>query len=219
MIDLHTHTLLSDGVLVPSELVRRAEVIGYEVIGITDHVDVSNIDFVLGRIRKFYKELLNKTKIKILAGVEITHVLPSDFKGLVRYARKNGAQLVVGHGETITEPVKPGTNKAAIEAGVDILAHPGLISAEDAELAAEKGVLLEISARKGHCLGNGHVVKMAALAKAQLVLNTDAHAPEDLITRKLADAIAEGAGLNRNNINRIIVDFAEKFVRKLIKKY
>ncbi|MEK7309147.1 MAG: PHP domain-containing protein, partial [Nitrospirota bacterium] len=30
MIDLHTHSLLSDGVLLPSELIRRAYVIGYK---------------------------------------------------------------------------------------------------------------------------------------------------------------------------------------------
>ena len=46
MVDLHTHSLLSDGQLLPSELVRRAEVRGYEAIAITDHVDFSNIDLV-----------------------------------------------------------------------------------------------------------------------------------------------------------------------------
>ena len=43
-------------------------------------------------------------------------------------ARALGAQIVLVHGETIVEPVPPGTNHQAIEAGVDILAHPGLIS-------------------------------------------------------------------------------------------
>jgi uncharacterized phage-associated protein len=32
MIDLHTHTLFSDGELLPSELVRRAEMTGYEAL-------------------------------------------------------------------------------------------------------------------------------------------------------------------------------------------
>ena len=43
MIDLHTHSLFSDGALVPSEHVRRVEVLGYEAIAITDHADDSNI--------------------------------------------------------------------------------------------------------------------------------------------------------------------------------
>ncbi|HLE81453.1 MAG TPA: PHP domain-containing protein, partial [Dehalococcoidia bacterium] len=33
MYDFHTHTFLSDGVLSPIELIRRAHVKGYRVIG------------------------------------------------------------------------------------------------------------------------------------------------------------------------------------------
>ena len=68
---------------------------------------------------------------------------------------------MVVHGETIVEPVAPGTNKAAIEANADILAHPGIISTEDLLLAKEKGVTLEITSRKGHSLSNGYVAKEA----------------------------------------------------------
>ncbi len=39
MIDLHTHTFFSDGELAPSELVRRAYLKGYKVIGLSDHAD------------------------------------------------------------------------------------------------------------------------------------------------------------------------------------
>lgn len=217
MIDLHTHTLLSDGVLLPSELVRRAEVLGYRVIGITDHVDRSNIDFVLAGVLKVCKDLSKKSKLKILPGIELTHIFPKDFEDLVKYARKNGACLVVGHGETVVEPVRPGTNRAAIEAGVDILAHPGLITKKDAQLAAKKTVMLEISARSGHCLANGHVVKMALQTQAGLVLNTDAHTPDNLINQLKANLIAEAAGLNRDQIRRILIKKTENFVKQLTK--
>ncbi|MDY6863267.1 MAG: PHP domain-containing protein, partial [Thermodesulfobacteriota bacterium] len=50
MIDLHTHTILSDGELLPAELAARAENIGYEAIAFTDHVDPSNLDMVLPQI-------------------------------------------------------------------------------------------------------------------------------------------------------------------------
>ncbi len=43
MIDLHTHTTLSDGELLPAELVRRAEMSGYQAIALTDHVDSGTI--------------------------------------------------------------------------------------------------------------------------------------------------------------------------------
>ncbi|MFY9194440.1 MAG: PHP domain-containing protein, partial [Methanoculleus sp.] len=43
MYDLHTHTILSDGELLPTELIRRAAVLGYSTIAITDHADASNL--------------------------------------------------------------------------------------------------------------------------------------------------------------------------------
>ena len=42
LYDLHTHTILSDGEMLPTELVRRMAVIGYSTVAITDHVDTSN---------------------------------------------------------------------------------------------------------------------------------------------------------------------------------
>ena len=57
MIDLHTHTFFSDGVLCPSELVLRALNRGYKVIAITDHCDASNLEFVLSNLKKAVMEL------------------------------------------------------------------------------------------------------------------------------------------------------------------
>ncbi len=103
--------------------------------------------------------------------------------------------LIVIHGETLAEPVAPGTNRAALEADIDILAHPGLITLEEAALARERGIFLEISARKGHCLANGHVARTALEVGASLIVDTDSHGPGDLITRQQAERIAQGAGL------------------------
>jgi histidinol phosphatase-like PHP family hydrolase len=46
MIDLHTHTVFSDGELIPFELARRAENMGYKFIAFTDHMDFSSFDFI-----------------------------------------------------------------------------------------------------------------------------------------------------------------------------
>ncbi len=89
----------------------------------------------------------------------------------------------------------PGTNRAALQSPIDILAHPGLITAEEAALAAERGIFLEITTRRGHSLANGHVARMARETGASLVLNTDAHLCDDLVTNATARAIAAGAGL------------------------
>ncbi len=204
MIDLHTHSLFSDGVLVPSELVRRAVMKGYEVIAITDHADASNLDFTIPRVAAACKELNRRWKITALPGIELTHIPPETFAELTERARSLGAVIVVAHGETLVEPVHPGTNRAAIEARVDILAHPGMITKEEAELAVKNGVHLEITARKGHSLSNGHVAKIAGETGAKLVIDTDTHEPGDLITDEFAHTILLGAGLNAAAVAAIL---------------
>ncbi len=200
VIDLHTHTLFSDGALVPAESAQRAYAAGYRTIAFTDHADYSNIDFIIPRMVKVCNKISEKGNIFAIPGVELTHVDPFDIAQLSAEARKLGAKIVVMHGETLTEPVSAGTNLAAICAGVDILAHPGLITLKEAKLAAKKGVFLEITTRRGHSYTNGHVAAMAGKCGAQLVLNNDAHAPGDFVGRPLAINIARGAGLSEKEI-------------------
>jgi histidinol phosphatase-like PHP family hydrolase len=209
MIDLHMHSLLSDGQLLPSELVRRAVVKGYQALAITDHVDLSNIDWVISRLIKDCQELKKSFNIEIIPGAEITHVPPESIQSMAEEARRLGAKLVVVHGETIVEPVAPQTNLNALQSPIDILAHPGLITEEEVGLAKKNGIMLEITARKGHCLTNGHVAKMALKVGAGLVLNTDGHSPDDLITDDQARNIALGAGLSEDDFNQLNINTQE----------
>jgi putative hydrolase len=206
MIDLHTHSLFSDGELLPSELIRRFEEMGYSCVAITDHVDSSNLDFVVPRMVQVAKDLNPRQSVRVIPGVEITHVPLVLIESLVIKARELGAEIVLVHGETIVEPVPEGTNKAAILSGVDILAHPGLISREDVELAVEKGVYLEISSRQGHSLTNGHVARLAKDLGARLVLNSDAHSISDLMTRQSAHRVASGSGLGDDALDELLAN-------------
>jgi len=204
MIDLHTHTLFSDGALLPFELARRAEDVGYRVIGITDHVDSSNIDFVIPRIVKACNIINKNWKIKAIPGAEITHAPLREIRYLVRFARKKGAKIIIGHGETVTEPVLKGTNKEFIKAKVDILAHPGKISVEDIRLAKKNNVFLEVSARKSHSKGNKYVISSALKHGARMILNTDTHTPDNLITKQEATKFLHSQGLNYIDAAKII---------------
>jgi len=199
MIDLHTHSIFSDGVLIPSELARRAEFAGLTAMAITDHGDNSNIDFIIPRIVDISIELNQVLGLTVVPGIEITHVHPSLIERTVAKARSLGAAIVVVHGETLAEPVAEGTNAAALAADIDILAHPGLITENEAKIAAQKNIFLEISARAGHCLANGHVAAMAKASGAKLVINTDAHAPSDLIDSDKARRVVCGAGLTEQD--------------------
>ncbi len=206
MIDLHTHSIFSDGVLIPAELTRRYEAANYRAIAITDHVDQSNVDFIIPRIIKVSDELNRAQSVTVIPGIEITHVPPSLIAGLVRQARDLGARIIVLHGETIAEPVAPGTNRAGIEAGIDILAHPGLITPDEVRLAAEKGVFLEITARSGHSLTNGHVARLAIEKGARMVLDSDCHEPENIVTEAFAGKIIQGAGLPDGFLSKLLAN-------------
>lgn len=214
MIDLHMHTLLSDGVLLPSELIQRAYTMGYRALALTDHVDMSNIDFVVPRIVTVIKEISECSPVTVIPGAEITHVPPKLIPVMVKKARDLGAKIVIVHGETLAEPVTAGTNRAGIQAGADIISHPGLISAKDALLAKKRGVVLEITTRKGHSISNGHLARTALETGAQLVINTDSHAPEDLITLERAKMILRASGITGRNIDHIIGN-SEKLIHKI----
>jgi len=214
MIDLHTHTLNSDGELLPTELWRRAQVKGYRFLGLTDHVDISNFREVFARLKTAADSLNGGAPPYLIPGLEFTHLPPETIGSLAAQARSLGVPLIVIHGETLAEPVAPGTNRAALEADIDILAHPGLITLEDVLLAKERGIFLELSARKGHCLANGHVARLARKAGARLIVNTDSHGPGDLITREQAERVARGAGLADAEVASLFAD-AETFARRL----
>ncbi|MEM0350498.1 MAG: histidinol phosphate phosphatase domain-containing protein, partial [Archaeoglobaceae archaeon] len=187
-----THSVFSDGELIPSELIRRAASKGNKGIAITDHADFSTIPLILGNLQKL-REF--EFEIDFLIGVEITHVPPKLIGRAVELAWKEGAEIVLVHGETIVEPVLPGTNSSALDEEINILAHPGILNEEEAEKARENGIYLEITSREGHCLTNGHVARMAEIYSFNLVLNTDAHSPFDIIDDKMAEKILKGAGV------------------------
>jgi histidinol phosphatase-like PHP family hydrolase len=217
-IDLHTHTILSDGALLPSELLRRAEALGHRALAITDHADASNLAHIIESLREVLRAQPRDWETRLIVGVELTHVAPASIDPLARRAKRLGAELVVVHGETIVEPVAPGTNRGAVEsAAVDVLAHPGLMTAEEARLAAERGCYIEITARKGHSLTNGHVARICREAGAAMVLDTDAHAPGDLATLAFARSVAAGAGLSDDEIEAATRTHPEAVLQRVLR--
>jgi len=209
MIDLHTHSVLSDGGLLPAELARRAYVAGYKAIAITDHVDSGNLAIVLAQLIKVSRDLNRYMRIKVLPGVEITHVPPQQIPELAELARKIGAKIIVVHGESPVEPVISGTNLAGLESDIDILAHPGLISEKEVKLAKRRGIYLELSARRGHSLTNGYVTKLARKIGTKLVINTDAHTSSELFTKEILRKVGLGAGLSEREFKDVLGNSSE----------
>ena len=201
MIDLHVHSVFSDGELIPSEIARRLSELGYSAFAITDHVDFSNMEDILSQLLKM-KDLEDYYSIKIIVGVELTHIPPKLIGRAVKDARDLGAELIVVHGETVVEPVAKDTNLFAVNEEIDILAHPGLVDEKTSEIAGENGVHFEITSRFGHSLTNGHVARMAEKFNVRLILNTDAHSPKDFLTKEMAEKVAKGAGTDLEKMLR-----------------
>lgn len=215
--DLHTHTIFSDGELIPAELVRRAMVLGHDVIAITDHVDMTNVEFVASNVARAVE--LCEDYIRVIPGVEITHVPPSRINHVAKLARKHGAQWIVVHGETVVEPVAPGTNRASAEdPEIDVLAHPGFITAEEAQLAADNGVIIEVTGRMGHNITNGHVVNVARSVGAEMVIDSDTHAPENLMDEAAALTVALGAGMTADEAERALHVTPYEAIRRIARR-
>jgi histidinol phosphatase-like PHP family hydrolase len=217
--DFHTHTSISDGALSPLELVRRALINGYHAIAITDHVGIGYLERLIAETAADCLLAQNHWNITAIPGVELTHLPAAAIAETAKKAKEMGAKVVVVHGETTAEPVEPGTNLAALKSPhVDILAHPGLLTLEEAKLAASNGIYLELTARKQHSTTNKHVAEMARLAGAKLIVNSDAHDELDLLTSKLAYSIAQNASLTEAEITNAIKTNPQALLKKLLSR-
>jgi putative hydrolase len=219
LYDFHTHSSISDGALSPLELVRRALINGYKAIAITDHVGVGYLERLIKEITADCALAERYWNIAAIPGVELTHVPAAAIADTARKAKELGARLVVVHGETIAEPVEPGTNMAALKSEhVDILAHPGMITLEEAKAAAANGIYLEITARKQHSPPNNHVAEMARRSGAKLIVNSDSHDEGDLLTSKSVRIIAESASLGEAEIIETLQTNPQALLRKLLSR-
>jgi len=212
MYDLHTHTIHSDGEMLPIELVRRLAVLGYTTVAVTDHADTSNATTIVASLMPV-RESARMFGVKLLCGIEITHVPPQQIADLARQAKAAGADIVIVHGETPVEPVAPGTNHAACTCrDVDVLAHPGMVTVEDALEAVKNNIALEITSRGGHNRANGYVVQVAREAGCQVVVDSDAHAPQDLLDERARFLVAKGSGLSDTECRDVLSLNIDRFL-------
>jgi len=198
------------------ELIRYALVNGYHAIALTDHAGSGELNRIIQETVEACALARSHWDILAIPGIELTHVPAQAIAETAKKAKQLGACIVVVHGETIVEPVEKGTNLAALHSPhVDILAHPGLLSLEEAKLAAANGIFLEISARTGHCLTNGYITHLAQQAGAKLLLCSDAHSEQDLLTAPLADSIMRGTGLDTTTCHQVLTINPQALLKRL----
>lgn len=209
--DFHLHTFLSDGALLPIELIRRCIARQYGGLVLADHVGAGTMARVIAETEPDCALARSHWGFEAYAGVELTHVPAAAVAELAGRAGELGAALVIVHGESPVEPVEPGTNLAAARcADVDILAHPGLLSPEAARAARDNDVFIELTSRRGHAMANGHVVQVALDAGAAMLVNSDTHAPDDILTPAWAEHVARCAGVPEDMLQAVLVENAQR---------
>ena len=217
-VNFHSHTVFSDGTLMPAGLVYEAVAREHAALCITDHADGSNLEEILEKLTRFLRDQGPTLPIPVYPGVELSYLAPSIIEKYAQRARQHGAKIVLVHGETPAESAVPkGTNHAALQCKglVDVLAHPGLITEEDAILAKVNDIYLELTPRRGHREGNRHVARLAKEFGAKLIVNSDAHSEKDLITQAEAFELAKEAGLKSAEALIVVKDNAQELLKRI----
>lgn len=214
--DFHTHTFLSDGENSPIELIRFAVVFGYRCIALTDHGSYSNLDFIISRVKRDCELAEKHWDINAIPGIELTNIPAKSVNDMAREAKELGARIVIVHGESIVENVEPGTNLEAVKSKyVDLLAHPGIFALEEAKLAAQNGIFVEISFRAGHSLTNGIVVNVGREAGVKFLINSDAHSNNDLFKSDMQERVGLGSGLKKDEVEEIFNKNYKGFLKRI----
>ncbi len=216
IIDLHTHSTLSDGTLSLIGLTKLAIRNGYSVLGITDHVFHYNYKSIAPKIIEFVENNQHRYKdILLVPGVEITFASRKQMEAITKYVRSIGTKLVVVHGEGSLDGTGHDTNNSAIDNCVDILAHPGTITDNQAQKAANNNVAFELSARDCYRYSNKDIAEKAFRHGANLVINSDGHYESAMLTEEKILGVAKNANLTKEQLQNI-KDSTVNLVKRLL---
>ena len=212
MIDLHVHAGMT-GAACPSEMMALARAAGYRAVALLARCDAVSLPLLLPSLVHSCHNASLYGVGEALPGVELVHIPPPLIAETVEQARCLGALIVAVHGELPGEAVPPGTTLAAIQAKADFVAHPGLLSVEEAALAAENAVALELSLCPRHAAYNGHVAARAKASGAQMVTGSNARFRTELIPLGLRTAMLRGAGLEPHEADIVDANCLSLFSR------
>ena len=228
----HVHSTYSDGVAPLEGMIRRAQGLGYEYVGISDHSKTAVYANGLSeeRVKKQHAEierLQKKFKIRIFRGTE-SDILGD---GSLDYADRVLASFdfVIGSIHSRFNMPEPEMTKRVLRAmahpAMTILGHPTgrlllgragfSIDYEAVFEAAQKyGVAIELNANPQRLDLDWRVCKEARLKGIRLSINPDAHSLDGLEDVTYGVGIARKGWLEKKDVlNTMSVSEAEKYLK------
>lgn len=217
--DLHVHSKWSDGIISLSDIIERIKKYNYEYIAISDHT-TSNYygrGLDIERLRRktdFIDRLKSRFKdFHILLGSEI------DIRGTGKFDYPDNIikklDIAIGsiHSSFLnTEDENTSRSISAVNNKyIDFIAHPtGVVFGNRAPYFINIDRLIEEAARNDKALEinsyflrmdlNEQNVRKAAKSGVKIVINTDAHRPNNIDMMRLGVDIARRAGLRKKDV-------------------
>ncbi|RJR26533.1 DNA polymerase/3'-5' exonuclease PolX [candidate division WWE3 bacterium] len=198
--DLQSHTIFSDGINTLDEMVEKAASLGYEYFGVTDHApSVQSRGYKeVERLIRDYREQINKInnsqdKIRVLFGFEIniladsTLGLPDELMEELDFALASIHTAMNQSKEQMTQRII----KAIENPYITFIGHPSgrLINERDAcdidwksvfDALVQNDRMIEINSQPNRLDLTDDLVRVALERGIKLLINTDAHATDQL---------------------------------------
>ncbi|MDK2870614.1 MAG: putative hydrolase [Pyrococcus sp.] len=210
MMDLHTHTIYSDGIGSVIDNVNMAEIRGLRLLGISDHIHF----FTPSKFLKYVNEVRSigrEAEIPVLVGIEanITENGPDVTEDFAKHLDYVIASVHDWFGEGEVYRYIERIKLALMDENVTIIGHFGNVFPwigypteeqikEVLDVAEEYGKAFEISSR--YRVPDLEFVKMCIKRGIKLVFASDAHRPEDVGRVDWSIKVFEKAGGKKEDL-------------------
>jgi DNA polymerase (family 10) len=217
--DLQTHTKWSDGANTIEEMAAAAKALGYEYIGISDHVGTLRIarGMMAGGVSKQAKAIESARRkikgIEILHGAEVSILADGrlDMKDSVLAGLDFVVASVHGGFRQTREQMTARIVAAMENEHVDIIGHPTCrliqerkpydVDMDELFTASKRtGTLLEVNSFPNRLDLNAENVRRAIELGCRTIINTDAHAAEHLSYIRLGIATARRGWVEKKDV-------------------
>ena len=158
--DLHCHSTVSDGLLTPAEVVRRAHANGVDLLALTDHDEISGLDEARAVATEFGLRFIDGVEISVSWGDDTTvHIVALDIDPHDRALIDGLAQVRSGRDERATqmgaELEKVGIH-GAHQGALRFVGNPALVSRSHfARYIVEAGHAKDVKSVFDHWLAKG----------------------------------------------------------------